>query len=85
MVQFVQTIYRLPNRTGYLLPSLQVVDETKALADFGKNGFDVLFVNMKGIAWIASYAKATCSVAIRSNNGFYRTVTATSLIHYVAN
>jgi hypothetical protein len=39
----------LPNGTGYLLPPLQVVDQTKALADFGKDGFDVLFVNMKGI------------------------------------
>jgi hypothetical protein len=49
MVYFSQTIQRLLNRSGHLLPPLQPEDKTKALADFGKNGFDVLFVNMKGM------------------------------------
>jgi len=49
VVFFGQTIYRLPNRSRHLLPPLQPEDDTQALADFGKSGFDVLFVNMKGI------------------------------------
>ncbi len=49
MVYFGKTIYRQPNGAGHLLPPFQPEDDTQALADFGKNGFDVLFVNMKGM------------------------------------
>ena len=72
MVYFDQTIYRLPNRTGYLLPPLQPEDQTKALADLGTNGIIVLLVDMKGICHGRLSMKATCSVASRSDNGYVR-------------